>query len=74
MVKVTFKCSGGHTFSKQYQAGKVPSTEKCPECGADSVRCFSNVEVRSVTTEETRDATDLILYGNLPSGKAKQVY
>ena len=52
----------------------MSSTEKGPECGADSVRCFNNVEVRSVTTEETRDATDLILYGNLPSGKAKQVF
>lgn len=74
MVKVTYKCDNGHVFSKIFQAGKVNSVEECPECKAGAVRCFNNVEVRSVTTEESRDATDLILYGSLPSGKAKNVF
>lgn len=73
MVKVSYKCPKDHITSKYVEAGKVDSVIKC-ECGEQAVRCFNNIEVCSVTTEESRAATDLILYGNLPSGKAKDIF
>lgn len=74
MVYVTFKCKNGHSISKGFQAGKIPSVIDCDKCDEKAFRNFNNVEVKNGTTEETRDATDLMLYGETPSGRSKVVY